>query len=242
MRCRTFFRLLAVFAAVAALTPATARAYTQMYRFQYCVGIASDKERLACYDNYAKELGLKPSGVDGLSATQARHGRWTVRTETLHENDETTVFVFSEGKGRIFGIDGRPVLPTLVGRCGNDVTELYIAMSSGMPTQLGPTDHSVFYYTARKEGEKAADAPGAGDQILAKIRLDDSPPQELLLRRSSEGVGYFFPNPVSFLSQMRRNSRLEFSFTPAGHADVTVLFPLEGLDEALKPLREGCNW
>ena len=52
-----------------------ASAFTQLYRFQYCSSMHIDKERLDCYDNYARELGLAPPGTGShVSATQDREG------------------------------------------------------------------------------------------------------------------------------------------------------------------------
>jgi type VI secretion system protein VasI len=236
----------ALVVAVAVLTAAAASAYTSMFRFQYCAGIPSDKERLACYDNYALETGLKPPSEDlGLSASQMQFGRWTVRTETLAPAGTSSVFAFTEGKAAVFGIDGRPAVPTLVARCREGATELYVAFSPGFPAQAGPIDHSVLYYKPKKSDNNPATMPGtdpAEQRVAATVRMDGGNPVEMFMRRSEDGLGFFFPNPVSNLTQMRRHESLDFTYSPKGHGQMTINFPLDGMGEAIRPLRDACSW
>lgn len=212
-----------------------ASAYTQLYRFQYCSSIPDKAERLACYDNYARELGLSPAEpTGGISASQKVQGRWTVRAETTRKTN--SVFVFTEG--RLAKLPTKAtIIPTLVARCENRTTELFIGYGNFFPVEIGPEEKSILYTKPEKSTslEKSK-------KLLASVRFDGGTPISVMMRPSQDGRGYFFSNPVSYIRQLRSHKLLEFHYEASEHPPLDTLFSLEGFEEALEPLRKQCEW
>lgn len=212
-----------------------AAAYTQLFRFQYCASVPDKSERLACYDNYARELGLNPGkSTDGVSATQKSQGKWTVRAESTR--NANTVFVFTEGRTG-FSHATPSLVPTIVSRCENRTTELFVSFGAYFPVEVGPEEKSVLYSRPAKSGGRDQVKP-----MAASIRFDGGKPQPVSLRRSVDGRSFFFPNPVSFIRQLRSHDKMDFRFESSGHPPMDTVFSLDGMDEALEPLRKQCEW
>ena len=217
------------------LLPCQVLAYTQLYRFQYCSSIQDEADRLDCYDNYARELGLNPGeGVGGVSASQSTSGFWTIRGESTR--DTATVFVFTEGSSTI-GRASLLVIPTLVARCSNRTTELFISFGAYFPVQVGPQEKSSLYSKQSKSGRGELDRGTA-----TTVTFDGREPMELQMNRSQDGKSYFFPNPVSFIRQLRTQKTMAFRLKSPDHAPLETSFKLVGIEKALEPLRKQCEW
>ncbi len=229
-------RLTLALAAALLFQGGLATAYTNLYRFQYCASVPDPGERLACYDNYAHELGLSAPIADGeLSATQSRHGPWTVRGEAT--SDTTSVFVFTEGTAVTYPPSGVPAIPTLVARCSDRETQLFVVFSSDFPVTVGPLEKSALYSVPAKP-ELGRSTP----LTTTTITFEGREPLDLAMRRSDDGRAFFFPNPVSFIRQMRKHNAVKFTYTPHGHPPMNAIFNLQSLDEALVNLRKACAW
>lgn len=59
---------------------------------------------------------------------------------------------------------------------------------------------------------------------------------------STDKTATFSPAPVSFIKQMLKADKLVMQTTPYNESPITAVFPLAGLDEAIKPLRKVCVW
>lgn len=208
-------------------------AYTQLYRFQYCASLPDEVDRLYCYDNYAREMGLSPADSAGsISASQRTVGKWTIRGESTAKT--SSVFVFTEGTSR-YTHSSHMVVPTLVARCSDNTTDLFVYFGSYFPVQVGPQEQSALY-------TKYPQKEGGTDGRVVKIRFDAGEEMELEARENAAGTAFFFPNPVSYLRRLRSSGSLSFSHSAPNHPGIDTTFSLEGMTEALAPLRKHCEW
>lgn len=223
-----------VLAVLLTLAPVGAGAFTQLYRFQYCSSIPDRNDRLECYDNYALELGLPPPGKEGgISATQTTKGKWTVRGESTL--DSSTVFVFTEGVSD-YGHGRQMLVPTLVARCTNRTTELFLSFSSYFPVQVGPQEKSSLYAKQPSLGAKTIQVASA------MVKFEGRQGIQIDLTEGTDGRTYFFANPVSFIRQLENSPRMEFIGVSPNHQPLEAVFSLEGFETALEPLRKQCEW
>lgn len=217
------------------LVASQAAAFTQLYRFQYCSSVPDGSERLQCYDNYARELGLvPPPDSEDISATQKVAGRWTIRGEATM--DDTSVFVFTEGMAA-FAHGANILVPTLIARCMEGRTELLVSFSSYFPVEVGPKKESSLYVRpARLQGSQGYST------LKGTVRFDDDAETEILFRTNDDHRAFFFPNPVSYLRQMKARGKMSFAAVARDHKRLNTVFELEGLDQALLQLRRQCEW
>lgn len=76
-------------------------------------------------------------------------------------------------------------------------------------------------------------------------RIDQRPPDRITMRVSNnnESLGLWRGNQsIPFLRQILEADRLYVRATPFSESRVEATFVISGLSEAIKPLRETCNW
>lgn len=59
---------------------------------------------------------------------------------------------------------------------------------------------------------------------------------------STDHKATFHPSPITFLKSMMEADKLVAQVTPYNESPVTAVFNTSGLKNAIKPLRETCNW
>jgi len=59
---------------------------------------------------------------------------------------------------------------------------------------------------------------------------------------STDHKATFHPRPITFLKSMMEADKLVAQVTPYNESPVTAVFNTSGLKNAIKPLRETCNW
>lgn len=178
-----------------------------------CAAIQSPAERLACYDALARELGLE--GGKKLSTSDAPGvGKWRVSTETSPIDDSKNVYLSLDAENSIPSMLGT-VQPTLYLRCKENKTELYISWG----VYLGLETTTVL------------------------TRLDSEKAKTAIWHLSTDNEATFYPgSPISFIRTLMRHDTLLAQVTPYGESPVMVTFDLRGLEDAVKPLQEACNW
>lgn len=245
------FKLTFALLVAAAMTCGQALAFTQLYRFQYCSSILNPAERLVCYDNYALELGLPPPDSGShVSASQHREGSWTVRTEAFSPDHPATTFAFTEGKVISQSTLSDLTMPTLIARCFDSKTELYMGFGSALPSKAGPTAHSVLYALNPKEEPRKETKLLGGDKaekakvkrVKGSMTFGERKPVDVMMNVTPDGRALFFPNPVSYIRQMRLSSVMLFTYTRKDAPPMEILFPLEGLASAIANVRDSCGW
>lgn len=59
---------------------------------------------------------------------------------------------------------------------------------------------------------------------------------------STDSKATFHPKPIAFLKEMLTTDKLVAQVTPYNESPATAIFNTTGLKNAIKPLRETCNW
>ena len=137
---------------------------------------------------------------------------WTVETNTNPLDDSNTVLLYTVSS------EGqsrwrRPI--TLILRCRSNKTELFINWQD----YLG---RDTTHVTTRI---------GSGDAETKSWGL------------STDNEATFYPNnDVRFIKELLGNDRLVAQTTPFNESPITAIFNISGLNEAITPLRDECEW
>ncbi|PLX41660.1 MAG: hypothetical protein C0608_04700 [Deltaproteobacteria bacterium] len=238
---------------LALLIASPALAITPFVNLKRCASIPGDIDRLECYDNYVRHMGIPTPANDGtLETTQARYGKWTTRTE-LDPDGGSSVFVYAYSNNLLSGRSGIPVAPLLVARCQEMVTEFFLAYPLTMHLQPANVEQPALYSimagqkaetSERKTifiGEDRKDAVVAEPRRV-RIAFNDGTRFDETLKSSTDGRAWFFTNPVSAIRRIARHSDVSLSPPDGGGIEMGINFDLEGFEEALVPLRNSCTW
>tara|TARA_R110002110_G_scaffold301156_1_gene515216 strand:- start:180979 stop:181590 length:612 start_codon:yes stop_codon:yes gene_type:complete len=101
----------------------------------------------------------------------------------------------------------------MVARCQSGETDIFIAWSEYLGSEAVVT-HRI----------------GQNDAVRSRWAL------------STDSQATFFNNPQDLLEQMLGEERLVTQVTPYNENPVTAIFDIRGLENAITPLRETCNW
>ncbi len=81
-----------------------------------------------------------------------------------------------------------------------------------------------------------------GSEPRLTYRIDGDTPIESTWNASADGDSAFFPGrTVEFVSRLAERDSVTAAITPAGDS-VATLFDLNGIQAALRPVREACRW
>lgn len=81
------------------------------------------------------------------------------------------------------------------------------------------------------------------EQTEMLIRFDRAPAQTKTWSISTDSKAVFVRGgDVNFAKKMMHHGKLLAQITPYGESPVTAVFNIEGLKEAIKPLRRACSW
>lgn len=103
--------------------------------------------------------------------------------------------------------------PVLTLRCQSNKTELYINWND---------------YLGRKAN------------VLTRVGENKAMTQNWGLSTDSKAT--FHPKAISFIKDMMKSGKMVAQITPYNESPVTAIFNTQGLDNAIQPLRETCNW
>ena len=133
-------------------------------------------------------------------------------TEKTNPLDDSKTVVLA-----LMSTEGRNYLgkyPVLIARCMSDKTEVYI----GWNEFLG------------------------SDSSRVTLRVGDEPARVERWSHSTDDRATFAQSDIRLLKQMLNADRLVAQVTPYRESPITAIFPLTGLSDAIKPLRETCGW
>lgn len=179
-----------------------------------CIGIDNDLDRLACYD---REHG-RTSRIEPV-ATPADN--WSVSEETSTLTDDRNVYVTVRSEDTYSCRWNRDNRATLMLRCLENTTSLIIRTGCHM-TASRYSDYGDVTY-----------------------RLDDDPAATVSMNNSTnnESLGLWRGGqPIPVIRSMFGKSQMIARLRPYGENPITVTFNISGVEEAISPLREACNW
>lgn len=206
---RVLYSVVALSVCLAAV-PAWAQSATKS--LARCAAISSPTARLTCYDGAAHRLSVDRPHVDARPAI-AGTGKWRVTRKTSPIDDSKNVILALDAEETIPGMVA-PAQPTLIVRCKEGKTELYIAWE----VYLGLDETEVL------------------------TRVDDAPASTETWDISTDNSATFRREPTSFIKHLLGHRRLLAQVTPYDANPALVTFELAGLDHAIAPLRQACGW
>lgn len=208
---------LALAAAIAGLF-ATAPVGAQQTSPERCALIGPASERLACYDGLFRS-GEFTGETDAEDA--ADMGMWASGVEVSQIEGTERPFASLQSEQLI------PALPR--GRAPARLTILC----------LDETTSVQFSFAGYPLG-----TPTSNSGTLT-IQFDRMPSrsQSLQLSPDRTALGFFTTaDAMNFIDSLMQSERLFVRAQPQGQRSATVSFLLEGIEEALVPVREACGW
>lgn len=169
-----------------------------------CQVIDDSLQRLACYD----------ATFNNKVETKSESGEWKVTT-TSPIDGSTSVFLSINSNDPILDRDGRSQHPSMVIRCAENSTDLYITWNAF----IGSNEAQLL---TRIDSEKAV-----------KKYWSISTDNKTTLHPSGT---------INFINSLLGKEALLVQVTPYGASPINTVFNISGLDEAIKPLREACKW
>jgi type VI secretion system protein VasI len=109
--------------------------------------------------------------------------------------------------------------PTLIIRCRNKQTEVYIVT-----------------------GVSARSIEGEYNRSAVRIRLDAGSPVRQVWSESTDNSALFAPSAVDFARKLANASKLYFEFTPYSSSAQVATFSVNGLVDKLPEVASNCGW
>lgn len=188
-----------------------------------CAALTSDAVRLACYDALAKTNPENDNKVtednDQLITTPVDTSSWRVTSETSPVDDTTKVFLTSPALEESRGKYGKPSRFTLMIACRENSTNIWVHFGGHFMSdyQHGRVTYRVDKKTAQRKQFKESN--------------------------NHEALGLWNGGAsIPFIKSLFGANRLFVQATPHSESAVDAEFDITGLETAIQPLRESCNW
>ncbi len=182
-------------------------------KFDECIKVSSDLDRLSCYD--------KLSGRAPKAESLPSKGAWITSTETSKLTDQKSVFLSVQSDEVIDCGWNNGSKISLHLRCQENSTDVFFVtdchMASGSYSSYGDIEYRV-------DSEKAKKVNGTASTDNKALGL--------------WGGGKSIP----VIKQMIGKEKIVVRMTPYSESPFTATFNIAGLDEAIKPLRNECRW
>ncbi len=182
--------------------------------FAECLGIVDEAARLTCYDDVNGYQSPKDE-----SAPVADPGAWTVKSEFSKIDDSANVFMMLQSKDET-NCRYKTGTHTLMIACRENTTSMWITFGG------------CFMSSIQGKGR-------------VTYRLDGDPAQKARFRESNDNMALGLWNggsAIPFLKRLLGHDRLLVRATPFSDSTVTGEYDIKGIDTAIAPLREACNW
>lgn len=185
--------------------------------------VAETKREIAkCAANSADAVRLvcydaiaKSLGVDKpASKTEMGSGKWSVRSETSPIDDSVNV-VLSVRSEESVRSEYDTVRPSLFIRCSENKTNVFL----NWDLYLGLDS----------------------TRMLVRFDSEEANTDTWTISTSNKAV-FLRGSDINFAKKMMGHEKLLTQITPYGKSPVMATFPISGLSEAIKPLREACSW
>jgi type VI secretion system protein VasI len=179
-----------------------------------CSAQTNSIQRLDCFDTLSKRLGLSSPAT-----TTSKLSKWNVRKEVSKIDDSTNVTISLDAESDISGWPTIKHTPSLVLRCKEKKTEAYIVTGMASQPELGNYNKATI-----------------------TLRFDKEPAKKYQTSESTDKEALFLGQATGLIKKMMQHSIMLFEFVPFNSSPVLTTFDIQGLAEAVKPLREVCKW
>jgi len=149
------------------------------------------------------------------------HSMWVSRTEQSRLDDSTSVYLHVRSDREHMGRAGSREHLRLHVRCVENTTAV-----------------SIYFAGAFM-------ASGASDYVPVTYRVDDNPPRTRNFTESNNNHFLGLWNggaSIPFIRELLEGENLYIRATPFSESTIEAEFNISGLDGAIEPLREACNW
>ena len=154
-------------------------------------------------------------GVDKPSSTTTTgSGKWAVRSDKSPIDDSVNVYLSVQSEEPVrYGYN--TVRPSLFIRCSENKTNVFL----NWDLYLG------------------LDSTG----MLTRFDSENASTETWSISTDNRAV-FVRGSDIAFAKKMMNHNKLLTRITPYGESPVMATFPISGLSEAIKPLRQACNW
>lgn len=177
-----------------------------------CARIEDGDSRLVCYDSVFRVKRESPVGQT--------LGDWLVSTTTSRLDDSTNVVMTLSSMDSLPPRFGRAGKAQVYIRCMENTTAIYFVWN----------DHFL------------ADIQGYGE---VTYRKDNEPAKKHSMQVSTDNKALGLwrgGNAIPFIRSLFGGENLLVQITPFNESRMNADFRIAGLEDAIGPLREGCNW
>lgn len=202
-----------LFSLILALSAASASAQDLLPEIAACSKDKSSVSRLACFDSLAAKHAAPTTTNVTLS-----NSKWRLSTDSSKIDDSKTVILSLDADSSIKGWPNKTETPTLIIRCKEQKTEAYIFTGMSPMVEYGTNGATI------------------------RFRIDKKPAFKLRAGKSTDGEALFIPSAINQLKKMMGGSILLFEFTPFNSSPQMTTFDINGINDAIKPIRETCKW
>ncbi|WIX34703.1 type VI secretion system-associated protein TagO [Salinicola sp. JS01] len=154
------------------------------------------------------------------ATTQTTVSQWSVNESTSEFDDSKTVSVVLYSSDSIAKRFGGRDSATLALWCTENTTKAYFTFA----------------------GNFMADIQGYG---RVRYRIDDEAAvtKSMDVSTDNESLGLWYGgSSIPFIKSMFGHDSMVVRVTPFNQSPITMKFPISGLEDAVKPLREACHW
>lgn len=154
-------------------------------------------------------------GVDRPSSTTTTGiGKWSVRSDRSPIDDSVNVYLSVESDEPVRS-GYNTVRPSPFIRCSENQTNVFL--NWGLYLGLDST------------------------QMLTRFDSEEATTETWSISTDNKAV-FVRGSDIGFAKKMMGYEKLLAQITPYGESPVMATFPIAGLSEAIKPLRQACNW
>ncbi|WP_119458542.1 type VI secretion system-associated protein TagO [Rhodospirillaceae bacterium SYSU D60014] len=177
-----------------------------------CAEMASDVQRLECYDGMAHQLDFTPEVTSRITAS-----KWRVKIDESKFDDSKSVYMYVESDEPVRISRYDTVRPTFWVRCKENTTATIVSYDHF----LGSGDMLVEYRIDRE--------PARNDRW------------NISTNHNSIGL-WRGQQSIPFIRRLFGKDTLLVRLTPYGENPATVSFTISGLRDEIGPLAQACNW
>lgn len=178
-----------------------------------CSVKANKVKRLECFDALAQKSGASSPSEE----TAKSKGNWRLRKEKSPLDDSTNIYLTLNSDNIIRNQYGRTLRPVLSIRCKENTT----ALSIWWGVYLGLDSTNVTHRIGKTKAKTTEWTLSTKNEHIGKWRGGTS---------------------IPFIKKLFNQSELLLQVTPYGENSVMATFNITGLNTAIEPVREQCNW
>ncbi|QKJ61471.2 MULTISPECIES: type VI secretion system-associated protein TagO [Serratia] len=183
-------------------------------QLEQCHKVKADAERLKCFDQIGKtKAEEKAEKTDSAEPESA--GQWLVTSDKSPIDDSENVHVFLLAENQISSRFDRAITPSLSIICREKKTELFIDWG----TYLGLDS----------------------TQVLTRIDSQQAINRSWQISTDSKAT-FYSGQSIAYIKYLMKSKKMFVKITPYGENPVQATFALEGLSNAIQPLRKSCKW